>query len=113
MSAQAFASHCEEKRRPLSSQQAEQIAATLREVRALGGNPGEAVRMAIAKGWVSLDIEYLRNAGMKLQPSQATAEDWGGRLEVWRKDRTWSPSWGPKPDESGCRAPAELTRAAA
>jgi hypothetical protein len=38
--------------------------------------------------------------------------DWSKRLAVWAADRTWAPSWGPKPDEPGCKAPAELVRAA-
>lgn len=43
----------------------------------------------------------------------APTEDWGKRLEVWRDGRTWAAAWGPKPDEPGCRVPAELMRAAA
>lgn len=42
----------------------------------------------------------------------APAEDWAGRMAVWKSNRTWSPAWGPNPDDPKCRAPAELRRAA-
>lgn len=38
---------------------------------------------------------------------QPQAEDWRGRMKVWREDGTWAPAWGPKPDEPRCRVPAE------
>lgn len=47
------------------------------------------------------------------QRAAVAGEDWPARLDVWRQDRTWSPSWGPAPDEPKCRAPAELLKAAA
>lgn len=43
----------------------------------------------------------------------APAEDWFGRIAVWRESRTWSPQWGPKPGEAGCKVPPELLRDAA
>jgi hypothetical protein len=43
----------------------------------------------------------------------ATPDDWHGRLRVFREDGTWAAAWGPKPDEPGCKAPAELLRTAA
>lgn len=113
MTAQHFVGHLEEKRRPLSSQSAEMLVETLREVRRLGGNPADALKLAIKKGWVSVDIEYLRNAGFKFANAPPPgAEDWPKRLQVWREG-TWAHAWGPKPGEPGCRVPPELlTRAA-
>ena len=34
--------------------------------------------------------------------------DWASRMDVWRKDGTWTHLWGPKPGERHCRVPAEL-----
>lgn len=113
MTAQSFASHCEEKGKRLSSQTAEQIVGVLREIRSQGGNPADALKLAIRRGWVSLEVEYLRNNGFKFTSAAPEPEaDWSGRLEVWRKDGTWG-NWGPKPGEPGCRVPEELARAAA
>lgn len=39
-------------------------------------------------------------------------EDWHKRMAVWNESQTWAPAWGPKPNEPGCKAPAELLRAA-
>jgi DNA-binding transcriptional MocR family regulator len=33
---------------------------------------------------------------------------WEARLRSWRKSRFWLPSFGPKPTEPGCFAPAEV-----
>lgn len=33
---------------------------------------------------------------------------WRARLEGWKRQRLWLPSWGPKPGEPGCEAPADL-----
>jgi hypothetical protein len=51
-------------------------------------------------------------AAIPQKPATAS-EDWATRLKVWREDATWSPAWGPKPDDPKCRAPAELLRTAA
>lgn len=114
VTAQRWVSHCEEKGKRPSSQQTEAMCEVLREVRRLGGIPADAIKLAIARGWVSLEIEYLRNQGFpfKVGP-EAPAEDWATRLRVWNEDYTWSPAWGPKPDDPKCRAPAELLRSAA
>jgi len=41
--------------------------------------------------------------------SMPAAEEWGPRLDGWRKSGFWPVQlWGPKPGESGCRAPAAL-----
>jgi hypothetical protein len=87
---------------------------TLREVQRMGGNPVEAVKLAMRKGWASLDIEYLRNAGFKFANAPPPgAEDWPARLDLWNRDQFWVPAWGPKPGERNCRVPPELlTRAA-
>lgn len=42
----------------------------------------------------------------------APSEDWDRRMAVWNESQTWAPAWGPKPNEPGCKAPAELLRAA-
>ena len=34
--------------------------------------------------------------------------DWAPRLRSWAKSQFWLPTWGPKPTEPGCWAPAEL-----
>jgi uncharacterized protein YdaU (DUF1376 family) len=64
MSARQWVMHCEEKGRKPSSQQAEEMVGVLRNVRALGVNPDDAVKLAIRRGWVSIEIEFLRNAGL-------------------------------------------------
>lgn len=113
MTAQKWVSHCEEKGKRPSSHQAEAMCGVLREIRAAGGNPTEAVQLAIRKGWVSLELEYLTNSGFKMAKAPvAQQEDWAGRLEVWRQG-TWAPAWGPKPGERNCRVPPELLHDAA
>lgn len=114
MTANRWITHCDEKGRKPSSLQAEVQVAVLNEIRAAGGNPVEAIAFAISKGWVSLSIEYFRNNGFKFPGgSIAPAEDWVGRVAVWREG-TWAHAWGPKPGEPGCRVPPELlSRAAA
>jgi uncharacterized protein YdaU (DUF1376 family) len=114
MSAQSFVAHCAEKRKPLSSQQAEQLCGVLRDVRIAGGNPSEALSLAIRKGWTSFELDWLRNNGLKLSaPPAEPDEDWHGRLKVFGEDGTWSPLWGPKPGEAKCRVPKELMEKAA
>jgi hypothetical protein len=114
MTAQSLARHFEDKRKPLSEPQAEMLNSTLREVRALGGNPAEAAKLAIKKGWVSIEIEYLRNAGFKFAvAAPADPTDWAPRLDAFEAHGTWIHAWGPKPGEAGCRAPAELIQARA
>lgn len=40
---------------------------------------------------------------------QQPTEPWPERIEAWAVDpSSWIHAWGPKPDERGCRAPAEL-----
>jgi hypothetical protein len=36
---------------------------------------------------------------------------WEARLRSWHKSRFWLPSFGPKPTEPGCFAPAVLLKA--
>lgn len=109
MAAQSFVGHLEEKGKPLTSHSAEALVETLREVKQLGGNPTEAIRLAIRKGWATIEIEYLRNSGFKFTTSPAAASvNWTERIKAYRDNGTWPHSWGPKPDEPGCRAPREL-----
>lgn len=106
LNAKSFARHLGRK---LTPEMAELLVETLREVKRLGGNPVEAVKLAMRRGWASLDIEYLRNAGFnfKIEPQPASV-DWASRMEVWRKDQTWTYHWGPKPGEKGCKVPAQF-----
>jgi hypothetical protein len=114
MTAQSFASHCSEKRRPLSSQQAEEIVSVLRAVRAGGAKPSDAVRLAISQGWTTIKLDWLQNAGMQIHKSAAAiSDDWSERLRVWTEDRTWASAWGPKPGEPKCQAPPELLQRSA
>lgn len=119
MSAQAFATHCEEKGRRLSSQTAEEIVSVLRRVRELGGNPADAIRFAIRKGWVSLDLEYLQNGGFPFKASSADdplaklaswpTDRWQRVLEHSRQHREWQrQTYGPPPFTPGCLVPAGL-----
>lgn len=39
---------------------------------------------------------------------QPASVDWASRMEVWRKDQTWTYHWGPKPGEKGCKVPAQF-----
>ena len=107
--AKNYASHLGRK---LTPQMAEGLVETLREVQRLGGNPTEAVKLAMRKGWASLDIEYLRNADFKFGKSVDPEVDWAGRLAA-HADGTWPHSWGPKPGEPGCRVPAQFLKARA
>jgi len=50
-------------------------------------------------------------------PAAPTVDEWDGErwataIRIWRQDRSWSPEWGPTPDQSGCRAPAAAKKAA-
>jgi DNA-binding transcriptional MocR family regulator len=36
---------------------------------------------------------------------------WAARVRGWEKRRFWLLQWGPRPDETGCFAPAEVLRA--
>ena len=109
MTAQRYVGYLEEKRSPLVSATAEEVVATLREVQRLGGNPAEALHMAIRKGWKTLEIEYLRNAGFKFTQTAAAASiDWSKRVDAFYEDGIWPMSWGPRPGDPGCEAPAHL-----
>jgi uncharacterized protein YdaU (DUF1376 family) len=109
MTAQRYVGYLEEKRRPLVSATAEELVSTLRQVQQLGGNPAEALHTAIRKGWLTIEIEYLRNAGFKFTQSAAAASiDWPGRMKNFNEFGIWPMAWGPKPGDPGCEAPAEL-----
>lgn len=65
--------------------------------------------------WAFFTAAIVENAAAKaaIPQKQTSVEDWPARLDVWRKDGTWAPAWGPKPGESGCRVPAEQKQAQA
>ncbi|AVX04315.1 hypothetical protein MXMO3_01790 [Maritalea myrionectae] len=55
-------------------------------------------------GW-----EEIQNRSAAHQsPDQSASVDWEARIAHWRSDNTWLPSWGPRPGEHGCQAPADL-----
>lgn len=111
MTAQRYVGYLEEKRKPLVSATAEALVETLREVVRLGGNPAEALHLAIKRGWGSFDIEYLRNAGFKFSLTAAAAAiDWPKRVNAFYEDDIWAMAWGPRPGDPGCEAPAELLK---
>ena len=56
--------------------------------------------------------------GIAAQPVAPMFEDtdprgWKDRLSVFRGNGVWSPKWGPKPGEPGCKVPAEMLERAA
>lgn len=113
MASQRWVSHCGDKGRRMSVAQAEELVQTLREVKARGANPNDAVQLAIRKGWVSIDIEYLENAGFLKATTPQQTIDWRSRVSAFQQDGFWPHGWGPKPGEPGCKAPPELIRGAA
>jgi uncharacterized protein YdaU (DUF1376 family) len=62
-------------------------------------------------GAVAESNAALRQATPPRQPTPA--EDWAGRMAVWRDNETWGIGWGPKPGEKGCRVPPQLLNRAA
>lgn len=44
----------------------------------------------------------------ELPPPPDETQTWRTRLGLFRRNRMWLPDWGPRPDQSGCRAPPEL-----
>lgn len=109
MAAQRWVAHCQDKGRRMSAAQAEGMVEILRQVQAHGGNPTEAIQLAIRKGWLSIEIEYLRNAGFKFTQTAAAAKiDWSKRVNAFYEDGIWPMSWGPRPGDPGCEAPAHL-----
>lgn len=36
---------------------------------------------------------------------------WERRIKMFRRTRIWDPAWGPRPNQRGCAAPAELLEA--
>lgn len=48
-----------------------------------------------------------RGVSVAAKPSRKHV-DWADRLQGYRQDGIWPHSWGPKPGEPGCEAPAEL-----
>ncbi len=41
---------------------------------------------------------------------QTDDRGWRERMRVWREKGSWIPKWGPRPNEHGCRCPAEILR---
>ncbi len=114
LNAKRFADHCAGKGRKLSVETAEMIAADLREFHVSGGNPVAAIDLAIKRGWTAIDLEWLRNAGLKsnARPGAplASPNEWTARITVFRQSRTWNSSWGPMPGDPGCEVPPEFLR---
>lgn len=80
LNAKRFADHCAEKGRRLSSGQAEAIVAELTAVRDAGGNPVDAVQIAISRGWTSIRRDWL--AGNEASVRSGSARASPGRLDV-------------------------------
>lgn len=119
-SAQRWVTHLEDKGKKPSAAQVEELCGVLNQVKAAGGSPAEALRFAIKKGWVSLELEYLRNNGFPLKTAAPTAteawppEKWQRVVDNFRQRGDWNrEGLGPPPGEPGCRVPAELLDRAA
>lgn len=127
MTAKRFADHCEQKRKRLSAEGAGAIAAELLRYRAEGGNPAEAVELAIRRGWTTIELEWLRkhnsetkSNGMSYEiPGKLSAENeaklrawpaekWKAAIEIAKDSGQWNPLFGPKPGEPGCLVPPEF-----
>jgi hypothetical protein len=109
LTARNFADHCAQRKPRLTAQSAEGVVRVLRDVVAAGGNPVAALRLAMDRGWAAgFDLDWLRNAGMKLGATPDKGTDWHGRVKAFVEQGVWPHSWGPKPGEPGCGAPAEL-----
>jgi len=112
MNAKRFVDHCRSKRRGLSAQTAEEIVKVLRDVKARGGNAVAAIDLSIKRGWTTVDVDWLANAGFKFGSGQATISspsfDWSAALDVYRSGTPWPHGWGPEPGTPGCRVPADL-----
>lgn len=127
MTAKRFADHCEQKRKRLSVEGAGAIAQELLRYRAEGGNPVEAIELAIRRGWATIELEWLRrhnsetkSSGMSYEiPGKLSAENeaklrtwpaekWKKAIEIARDSGQWNPLFGPKPGEPGCLVPPEF-----
>lgn len=47
-------------------------------------------------------------ASMPVPFEDETPAGWQGRMRAWRDKGLWSPKWGPKPDEAGCKCPEPI-----
>lgn len=79
-----------------------------------------AIRDKAASGHVFTNWAYIvpivieraaKRSAIPAKPAEP-AEDWPGRMKVWRETQTWG-AWGPRPGERGCRVPPELLSEAA
>jgi hypothetical protein len=64
----------------------------------------------LAKTWAYFvpqirEFAQNRRSASVLAAAPVRTEDWGGRMDCWRVDKTWIHAWGPKPGEAGCRVP--------
>lgn len=75
--AKRFADHCAGKGRRLSAEQAEAVVTELRAVRDAGGNPVDAINLAIGRGWTSIRREWLSD-----RPQAATRASPPLRMDV-------------------------------
>jgi uncharacterized protein YdaU (DUF1376 family) len=69
------------------------------------------------RNWCRREAETRQNTDkMRTKPGQAVAglpapEEWGARINGYRAGGFWQPTWGPRPEESGCRVPAPILAA--
>ena len=54
------------------------------------------------------DAAERKASAAAIKAPERKAVDWQRRVAAFFQDQTWSPSWGPKPGEPGCDAPAEV-----
>lgn len=59
------------------------------------------------------DAVERRRSAASIPAPERKAVDWPGRLKAFHDDGVWPHSWGPKPGEAGCGAPAEMIARAA
>lgn len=107
LTARRYADHMRQRGPRLTEQSTQAVVNVLREVRELGGKPSEALELAMSKGWGIFEIEWLRNAGMKLGGGSKETTDavWQQRLDYWKQGQGWPHAWGPEPGTDGCKLP--------
>lgn len=76
-----------------------------------------------ARGGKGKSLAYIRPRALELRDAakivaampiafeQTDERGWRDRVRVFRDKAMWAPKWGPKPDEPGCKCPAEILEA--
>jgi len=109
--AREFCDHCSQAGRRLTAQSARGVVGTLRQVEADGGDRSAALRFAMGQGWTAgFGVDWLRNKGFRFSKPKAEEIDWAGWVEGFYADGVWQDRLGPRPGETGCRAPSALLK---